>query len=346
MSEELNGTVCSNEACQYSEIGQCVEGNPLSECPYLGTGEEPPGEPFDEIVGSGDSEKETEPALLMIARGDPLSVSGASEMLRAGGASVVALVGQAEAGKTSLIAEVYDAFQYGAYLSLSFRGSLTLIGFEKICHKVRGASRASDLSQERTDVATDPVFYHLALCADKDLPKNVLIADRSGERYREALDRPKLVLKCVELCRATVLNLLVDGARLCDMAERATVATECHHFMQAMVLSSLVHRGMRLNVVLTKLDQVDASTHKKDRAHADYERIVERIRMDAESHGVPVRSFKIAARPHNDLYRKGYGVERLLLDWMKTDYGAAPYVPATYSATRSIELVPTSLERT
>ena len=145
-----------------------------------------------------------------IARGDPLSVSAASEMLKAGGASLVVLVGQAEAGKTSLIAEVYDAFQYDAYLSLSFRGSLTLTGFEKICHKVRGASRGSDLSQERTDVTTDPVFYHLALCADKDLPKNVLIADRSGERYREALDRPSLILECVELRRATVLNLLVD----------------------------------------------------------------------------------------------------------------------------------------
>ena len=266
-------------------------------------------------------------------------------MLKVGGASVVALVGQAEAGKTSLIAEVYDAFQYDAYLSLSFKGSLTLIGFEKICHKVRGASRGPDLSQERTDVATDPVFYHLALCAGKDVPKNVLIADRSGERYRETLDRPSLVLECVELRRATVLNLLVDGARLCGMAERAAVATECHHFMQAMVFSGLVHRGMRLNVVLTKLDQIDESTHK-DQAHADYERIVERIRMDAEPHGVPVGSFKIAARPHNDLHEKGYGVEPLILDWMKTDYGAAPYVPATYSATRSIEWVPTSLERT
>ena len=110
-----------------------------------------------------------------------------------------------------------------------------------------------------------------------DAARDILIADRSGETYRDILDKPSLATGCLELRRSTVLNLLVDGARLCDSTERASVATECHQVMQTLIHSSLIERHMRINVVLTKLDFVDTSP-EKERVHSDFQGIVERIR--------------------------------------------------------------------
>ena len=156
----------------------------------------------------------TDAQLFSIDGAETLSVSEASALLKFRRSSFVALLGQAEAGKTSLIAEAYDAFQYGNYRTLNFSGSRTLMAFERICHKVRASSKASDLSQERTDITDAPTFYHLAVNDIDQKLSEILIADRSGETYREIMDRPQSATDCLELVRATVLNLLVDGARL------------------------------------------------------------------------------------------------------------------------------------
>ena len=115
--------------------------------------------------------QDTKHQSLMVTSGEPLSVADGSAMLKSGRVSVVALVGQAEAGKTSLIGEVYDAFQYGSYETLSFAGSRTLIGFEKICHKIRATSRGHNLLEERTDVTSDPVLFHLLVARKEDKAK-------------------------------------------------------------------------------------------------------------------------------------------------------------------------------
>ncbi|MDE0059899.1 MAG: hypothetical protein OXP07_17410 [Defluviicoccus sp.] len=347
MSTNPETLFCSNEACQFSVTAQCVEGHELDECPYLGQDIETSSEGSNALVATDeqvDGGKDIQPSsVFTIEDGKTLLVARGSEILKSNGACIVAFIGQAEAGKTSLIAEVYDAFQYSSYSTLAFAGSRTLIAFEKICHKVRATSRASDLLEERTDVISDPVFYHLRLKLEPSDFQDMLIADRSGETYRDMLDRPELVAECLELHRATVVNVLVDGKRLSNLTERSKVMSECHHSLQTLMFCNVIKSRMRINIILTKLDLVDVGSHKK-RAHDDFRRLGAQIKELTDNLETDLGFFEIAARPENDKYPKGYGVEALIADWLKSAVPTIPYQSKGHTSTRSFEQVRSSRE--
>ena len=347
MSADPESLSCSNEACQFSLTAQCVEGHELDECPYIGQDIETPSESSNALLTSdepADEGKDIQPSsMFTIEDGKTLSVSRGSEILKSNSACVVALLGQAEAGKTSLIAEVYDAFQYSSYSAFTFAGSRTLTAFEKICHKVRATSRATDLLEERTDVTTDPVFYHLKIKLEQSRFQELLIADRSGETYRDMLDTPDLVSSCLELHRATVVNLLVDGKRLSNLTERSIVMSECHQSLQTLMFCNAVTPKMRINVVLTKLDLVDVCSHK-ERAREDFHRLGAQIKEMTDNLEIDFGFFEIAARPENDKYPKGYGVEALINNWLESAVPTTPYRSKAYTSTRSFERVRSSLE--
>lgn len=345
MDGEAATLVCTNDACKYSETGQCVEGNALDECPHLQNAADPDASISSNSDTLANSASSTEERLFRIGGGKTLSVPEASSLLKTAPAPIVSFLGQVEAGKTSLIAEVYDAFQYGNYTTLKFAGSLTLLAFEQICHKVRASSEATDQSQTRTDLTDDPIFYHLSLRGADCGLSEILIADRSGETYAELMDTPQRASECLELTRATVLNLLVDGARLCETAERAIVKTESVHLIQALVLSNTLPQKVRINIVLTKLDCVDKSPHGA-RAHSDFESIVEQVREQTRDRVNAIETFKIAARPQNELYRKGYGVEALIQNWITPTSVTIPYLPTPMPAMRSFDRLRSSLEVT
>ena len=343
MNTDIAIRVCANEACEYVDTGKCVEGNAVEECPYLGPAVQAGDEVIDDVEMTTDAKAKSETPIFRLNSGEALSVADGSEVLKSKRASVVALVGQAEAGKTSLIGEVYDAFQYGQYETLCFGGSRTLMAFEKICHKIRGTSRGRDLLEERTDVTPDPVLFHLLMARKERNPQDILIADRSGESYRDMLDRPSMAAKCIELRKATVLNLLVDGARLCDPTERASVITECQQTMQTLSHSSVLDGCTRVNVVLTKLDEVDGSADK-ERTHSTFEMIVNRVKATLPEGSEKVGIYKIAARPYNERYKKGFGVEALLSNWLEESFAGTSYESAEYEDVRAFEMVGSSSE--
>ena len=343
MDRDMTAKICANDICQFTESGQCVEGNALDECPYLQYTDSLDVEAPSNSITVADNGTNADASLFRIDGEATLSVSEVSALLKFRRASLVALLGQAEAGKTSLIAEVYDAFQYGNYRTLNFAGSRTLMAFERICHKVRASSKASDLSQGRTDFTDDPTFYHLALSDTDQKLNEILIADRSGETYREVLDTPQRASDCLEIVRATVLNLLVDGARLSDTVERTSVLTECVQLIQTLVHAPVFLQDVHINIVLTKLDCVDESPNK-DRAHSDFKRINKLVREQTENSVGTIKTFQIAARPQNRLYPKGYGVETLILNWLRCASVVVPYVSTSSPVTRSIDKLRSSLE--
>ena len=185
MTADAAKKVCSNGACEYESTGKCVEGTALEECSYLGVAQteqedtEEPSSVVDDISEEADSGDH------IIYDAEPLSVEQASAHMKERTTKIITMIGPAEAGKTSIIAEVYDAFQYQAYKQLRFAGSRTLVGLEKICHKVRGTSRGGDLYQKRTDLKEHPVFYQLSINVLDSHQRDLLISDRSGETYRE-----------------------------------------------------------------------------------------------------------------------------------------------------------------
>lgn len=173
---------------------------------------------------------------------------------------------------------------------------------------------------------------------------NILLADRSGETYSQIADNPKVAAECLELKRAIAINVLVDGERLCNTATRASALTQCTQAIQALALTGLLERDTNINLVLTKLDAVDAHEHR-ERAHKDFDSLPDRIQKQCQGRVGAISLFEVAACPHNGLYEKGHGVENLVNSWMN-----AKPKPVLFSASsnliskRSIDFAPASVE--
>lgn len=336
--------VCTNEQCRFADTAQCVEGNDINECPYLEVLDASASEDAEETTTSDPSAQQSDDEYVNLGGEDYLSVPQASLLLKARYAPIIAFLGTVGAGKTSLIAEVYDAFQYKTYKSLSFAGSRTLMAFERICHTVRAASRVPEPIQDRSAILDDPFFFHLTIRVDstKHLV-DVLLADRSGETYRAIADKPAIAADCLELHRATTLNMLVDGARLCDPVQRTSALTECDQALQTLAMSGILARYISVNLVMTKLDLVD--THKnKARAHRDFKSLCDRSLTRYGASVARVSSFKIAACPQNDKHPKGYGVEALIKNWATTEPLQGTYSNPVLVGERAMSRAPSSLE--
>ena len=345
MNADAPRKVCSNGACEYKSTGKCVEGTALEECSYLGGDQTEQNDAEEPSSVVDDISKEADSGDHSIYDAEPLSVEQASSHMKERTTKIITMIGPAEAGKTSIIAEVYDAFQYQAYKRLRFAGSRTLVGFERICHKVRGTSRAGDLYQKRTDLKEQPVFYHLCINVLDSYQRDLLISDRSGETYREILDQPEQAKTCLELTRAHIVNLLVDGIRLSDDVERASATSEAYQLVQSLIHCGVTVSRPRLNVVLTKLDHLDESENK-DAAREEFERLFRRVSNVAEGHFKEIQAFHVAARPHSCMYPKGHGVEALVLDWLIPEPMSFPFVGVPETKNRSFEMIPSSLEQT
>lgn len=158
MADNTTTLFCKNPACNYSETRQCVEGNDLAECTYL---QEAESESSD-VDLSDDLAREESP-LVRLSGGGYLSLAQASALMKQEPGKLVAFLGPVAAGKTSLVAEIYDAFQYAQYQSLEFAGSDTLTSFEQISHSVRAAARTDAPVLDRTEMTDEPLLYHLQI---------------------------------------------------------------------------------------------------------------------------------------------------------------------------------------
>ena len=314
--------ICANPDCRIAETGKCVEGIETGKCPHFGRA------PAD--VSAADTENSGTSEGVRLPGADTLGVADAAGLLRAGDTRVIAVVGASDAGKTSLIASLYDLFQKGSVSEIEFARSYTLHAFELACHDARAASRRNVPHINRTPRG-EVKFYHLDLGGGSAGSTITLaLADRAGEEYRSAADDASIVTAFPEVHRADSLTVLVDGERLLDAGARHNLRSEITMILQALADGGAVQIGQRLALVLTKMDLVQASPNQArtegDFAglHANIERLF--------GHIFPViQAFKVAASPKSNAVPRGTGVPALLAFWLEP---AAP--PPTSSPARPV----------
>lgn len=299
---------CSNPDCKIAETGKCVEGHEVSVCANY-------GKPLQAAEAVADESEAPDLHVIELPGADKLTVAAASHVLRRDRSRVIAIVGPHDAGKTSLIASLYDSFQAGPIKDVHFRGSQTLHAFEIACHDARAASERGTPHINRTPLG-EVQFYHLAVMR---MPASeaisLVLADRAGEEYRGATDDVSLAADFVEVQRACTIALLVDGARLTNNLSRHNVRAEITLLIQALRDGEALTKTQRLAVVLTKLDEVNASTYK-DRALRDLDAEVSGLRRLFGKDFVSIEAFRIAASPKTDAARRGTGIPELLDFWL------------------------------
>jgi len=299
---------CSNPDCKIAETGKCVEGLDSSACGNY-------GKPLRVLDIAQEAEEGAAPEMVSLPHANRLAPGEARDLLPQARARVIAIVGPHDSGKTSLIASLYDQLQDGPIVPFAFRGSHTLHAFEQACHDARAASQRGTPHSERTKRG-EVRFFHLGLLhQESGEALNLLLGDRAGEEYREAGDDTAVAAEFIEVERADVVTLLVDGKRLAQGGQRHNAREELLLIVQALKDAEIVSNGARLAVVLTKFDAVLASPNVQ-RVEADLAAVVARLNTHFADRFAKIEVFRVAASPTEHGVARGTGVAELLISWL------------------------------
>lgn len=337
MTEQAIAVTCGNPDCKVWEDGKCVEGLALDKCPHYGQAlEATESQPTEEAPKTVSG--------VTLSSGDMLTASGASAVLRTGDNRVVAMIGPKGAGKTTLIASVYELFQVGPVGKCRFTSCDTLYAFERACHHSRAVSLRQKPATERT-LVKGVHFYHLGMRVGEAAPVlDLILADRAGEEYREATDDVAAAGRFPEIVRADVITMLVDGAGLLQLTTRHEVLSETVMIMQALLDGGSVVGRPKLAVVLTKNDEVIESQDRQ-RAEQDFDVLLSRIEARFADKLGTICGFKVAACPANDKTPRGDGVPLLLDFWREPVVRAAQVeTPPTVVPSRFMSRIQGAIE--
>lgn len=324
---EPNIITCSNPDCRVGETGKCIEGLELAVCQNYGKAVEE----VEKVELEGGSNTST--VTLPVAT--KLNTTVATRLLRQSECNVIAIIGPHDAGKTSLIASMYDLFQEGPVNGVEFASSSTLHAFEQACHDARAASQRAKPHSERTPRGSVK-FYHLgvreAAAADGI---TLIFGDRSGEDYRDAADDFSIAHDFCEVVRADTITILVDGERLLDIGERHNVRSDIELIVQALVEAEVVLHKPKIALVLTKIDSVNKSPDMK-RVEHDFDILQESLSSKFDKHFSCVEPFKVAASPKHEGIERGTGLPQLLDYWLLPSENQWPTCKPQLTSTRMI----------
>ena len=315
---------CANPDCQIAVDGRCIEGfSETAQCPQFGRIQVVP------VAAPSDAYPPPMNGIEMPAA-TTMSVDEADDVVKQKPSRVIAIAGPHAAGKTSLIAGLYDLFQLGQVGKVAFAQSFSLHAFEQAAHDSRAASRRTTPNTARTERG-EVRFYHLELVdTDSGAVPSVLLGDRAGEEYLETRSNPLAAQQFPELRRADVLTMLVDGQRLLDPGQRHNLRSETRQTLQAFVEADVVRPSQRLALVLTKLDVIRKVPDGGERTFQGFDALVAGLRTDYGAHFAAVEAFQIAAQPNTDGAKRGENLDRLLAYWMAEPLRYMP-APMTFA---------------
>lgn len=309
---------CSNFGCPVAQNGKCLEGLSLEKCPHYGK-----DAPLPTRVADAQSEANNEQRVTQqrperkLPTADLINVDQAGTLCCSLACKSVAFVGPSNAGKSSLIAALYEKFQEGILEGYSCKWSDTLQAFERICHHARLVSQRDVAYTEHTRLKTGLHYYHLRLRSDSsDL--ELLLADRAGELYSSAANDPSTVKDHVELRRADTINLLLDGKKLADVGQRHNAKTELRQILQGIIDSDVLGPVRRVALVLTKMDELLESPRAAV-ANEEFETYFDSLQRTFGDQLTQFQPFKIAASPTiGEQVARGHGIQDLFRFWVHT----------------------------
>lgn len=253
--ESSDRSRCRAEGCPVAEGGtDCLEGLELASCPNF-----VPLPEDDEVV---DPSHGTEPPPdLAFFKGDALTDEELALLAMERRLQTVLIAGPFKSGKTSLIAELYNQFgeQPVRTGDWTFAGSLTMRGFEKICHRARLVARGAGPSTERTKVSEHRKHLHLAVRHTSGRRIDLAIGDISGELFDKFADTGDAGDLTDLVKRAAVVAITLDGDKLVDGTSRHAAVEQAGTLARRLQENGHLHRYATVGLVTTKAELIDPS---------------------------------------------------------------------------------------
>lgn len=242
-----------------------------------------------------------------------LSTDEADALLRWRKASIITVVGERNGGKTTLVSQLYEQFLRGPFAQTLFSHSWSLQGFEKKNFQSRVRSGGSRPETTRTSVQEGLGFFHLAVSDEASLLRtDLLISERAGETYRDMRDEPERATTLVEIRKASVIVLILDGERVSQVRTRHAVFGSVRSMARALLDSGSINKEARVQLVTTKIDLLSREAAEALAALSEFEAMLTALFRDR----FELTSFRISARdPSGDL-APGSGMDELIRSWI------------------------------
>ena len=256
------------------------------------------------------------PELNLLPSSDVMYASDLADLLRAQRARIVALVGEQRAGKTTLLASLYQLYCRGPFADQRFAGSRTLTAFAKRAHLSLLSSGRAVPTTPRTS-RNDPVgFFHLMLrpLSGGEL-QHLVISDRSGEAFEAARVDTSFVSELREVRQASRVCFLLDGERLLASDQRAGYTRRFKQMIRALSDNDALRSGVPVEVLTTKVDKLMVAPDSADlfARLAEYELgLVE----DFGACAVKITCHQICALPRSDYSVGVVGLEEMIRRWI------------------------------
>lgn len=327
MADVANRIVCGKDGCEVATTGVCAEGQtPPQTCPFFGK-ETLEDAATDDDLQTNKELTEIDPeeislflreaVTVPLSPGEALDVSAVDEFLRWRPATFVAIVGDRDSGKTTLICSIYEQYLRGPFAGSAFAGSRTLIGLERQSHYARAASGLDRPDTSRTSILEGLRFLHFALAPIDQLTVryDLMLSDRAGEIYRQARGNSIVIADLIEVAKADRTVLLLDGGRLANPEERAEAMQAVRQNLRAFLDGGALDSSAIVQVVTTKLDLL---MNHPEQAEIDnlMQSFRNRLRQDFRPRLYDLTFWEIAARALSPTLKPALGVEALVHSWL------------------------------
>ncbi|WP_420192776.1 TRAFAC clade GTPase domain-containing protein [Klebsiella pasteurii] len=315
---------CARNDCSYSTTGICLEGHSSPEsCSFIGMddshlvdldgyeGDENEEEVIDEILLNND--------FISLSSGETLTIPDVDHFLLSKPAKFVAIIGELDSGKTTLICSLYECFLKGKFSGYSFKGSRTLIGFEKRAHHSRIDSGRVMPDTLRTSFFDGLRYFHLSLV--KEETENVkpeyfdlMLSDRAGEQYQQARSNSENIKELIEIKKSDYIVLLLDGAKLADPFQRHSAMQAVRRTLWAFLDADALSSTSKVQVVTTKLDLLSEIPQKEI-----FDELIQEFKSSLISDLGPrlgeLSFSEVSARDPSAQYPLASGLDNLVKEW-------------------------------
>ncbi|HDR8996993.1 TPA: hypothetical protein QDB01_002922 [Burkholderia vietnamiensis] len=318
MPNEGNRLGCSKPDCQVASSGQCAEGHtPREACPYIGANNSEDLDLYEQEVELADTVRsDNGEASISLSTGEALDTEGVDEFLRWRPATFIAIVGDNDSGKSTLVCALYDRLLRGVFAGFGFAGSRTLVALERRSHHSRVDSGRTVPETLRTSISDGLQYFHFGIARQERSASRIdlLLSDRAGEVYNKARGNSDMVASLPEIRQADRLMLLLDGRRVCDAIERANAMQSVRQTLRAFLDNDALGAHSMVQVVTTKYDLIatdpDAGAVKDSVLQFE-----ERLLRDFGPRLRELTFWQIAARDPAGTFMPAYGLDSLLKDW-------------------------------
>lgn len=300
---------CEKEGCEVATSGECIEGvADVDQCPHILTNVTAIDADRPAVSTKSSDPKNATSDKVTLPGTDEFTLATASEITLANVTRFVVIAGEADSGKTTLLASLSDRFQRGQFSGYRFAGSKTLLGFEQRCHLARLRSGGVTPDTDRTKPLEEHRVLHLTVRSiDRDsFVQDLLFTDISGETFRLAKDYVEDAQKLDFLHRADRFVLLVDGELLASPTRREEAYQGSVLILRRCIETGVLDKQSFVDVVFTKIDLIEAA----DEAYGTSDfllRIEDRFKQRYEPSLGRLRFFSVDARhlsnrsPRNEL---------------------------------------------